>query len=485
MQKNILFFENEELNTYICEACDGILEKMADKCPLCGESGSVKKIEIIPKNFDDEFSLFENDETESEDVMPVSAARIYDETQNESAGSSIKSYKTGISEFDKLFDGALLSGTVNLFIGAPGAGKTLFLLKIAEAYAKSGLSTLFISSEESLSQLSSKISKLSINSPKFYFVSILDIRQAMNEISKFSPEVLILDSVSGFFKKDIDAVQSTHIQIRECMGLITQMAKEDNRAVLISAQNLYSACSYEFDSISSFFDSIVIFNSQKDDIKTLKLKKSRSSANNSIGIFKSNISGLIPLTSGELLDFSKLDRGRFDSQVGRIFFAANENGLNTLVEIHVLVCKTDAVNPKHKLDPKISGDMFETVINIIEKYENIDLQNCNINVKIKSSFYVNDEAIELALAAGIISSYYNIALPSDLIIGGHVELTGKVAADNALLEKICVISAENLRPIILSGAGDDENAEALKNMELINIKSIDQLKKILSAISKK
>jgi len=125
------------------------------------------------------------------------------------------------------------------------------------------------------------------------------------------------------------------------------------------------------------------------------------------------------------------------------------------------------------------------VLNIIEKYENINLQNRNINLKIKSDFYINDEAIELALAAGIISSFYDIALPPDLIVCGRLELTGAVISDRMLMEKVCAMTAKNITPVILSGGEPELSPESLKNIKLINIKSIDQLKNILINITKK
>ncbi|HNY11385.1 MAG TPA: ATPase domain-containing protein, partial [Candidatus Wallbacteria bacterium] len=397
---------SDEFANYICESCEKIFEHPSDKCPSCGFSGPLQKIEITPKSYDDYFGLFEEEEQDEELSRrdPVSASRISHETSDapDKGNASAKLITSGINEFDELFGGGLHSGSLSLLFGDPGNGKTTFLLKVAEAYAISGHSTLFISSEESFHRLSSKVQKLSIGAPRLYILSISDIDMAISEIVSCKPEVVILDSATGFFKKTIDAIPSSHIQIRECTAHLKAVAAENNLSILMSAQNLYSSCYHEFDSISSFFDAMLVFEARHPEIRMLRVKKSRDGMRGDVRAFKFENNALIGVGENALaLQNGEPPINYEKNATGSISCILMEGASFIGNTVETLVGPYPARDVRWNIDRGISRDVFDTVSDIIEKYLEIKLFERNISVRLGFGGSITDPAFELTLAAAI------------------------------------------------------------------------------------
>jgi len=369
---------SDDFANYICESCDAIFEKRYEKCPSCGVSGSIKKIEIIPKLYDDDFSLFE-DEVEEEEFHPKSASKMSAVDENSEFQIKVKKYVTGIDGFDALFDSGVIDGTLNLIIGKPGTGKTSFFLKIAELYAESGCTTLFISSEESGWQLTARVQKLKIKSSRLFVSSISDIDSAMHEISSLKPDIVILDSISGFFKKNIDAMQSSNIQIRECVADLARFAKEKGAAVFLTAQDMSSSTFHEFGLISNFFDSMLAFEAPESGLKTLKLRKSRDSAAGKSCVFRFEQDGARCISefeyNSEIVRRLSLIPEKYS--IGRVACFFIECGRLVYNELEALVGDRPALNPKWNVGGGIKYEMFDSVVSIVEKYLNIELRDKN------------------------------------------------------------------------------------------------------------
>jgi len=456
-------------------------ERAFDKCPSCGFSGPLQKIEITPKLYDDDFSLFEGEPEDGESCHhdPVSVSKLALETpdKKEDEASLIMS---GIGEFDELFGGGLHKGSLNLLFGDPGNGKTTFLLKIAEAYARSGHSTLFISSEESFHRLSSKVAKLSIDAPKLYILSISDMDMAVSEIIRFKPEVVILDSATGFFKKTIDAIPSSHIQIRECAVHLTRIAAENNFSILMSAQNLHSSSYYEFDSISSFFDAIIVFETRSAETRILRVKKSRDGTRGGIRVFNFADNALTGIGESVL---ALQNRGPAKvsekADAGSVSCILMEGATLIGNSVEVLVGPHPAREPRWNIDRCIPRGVFDTVTDIIEKYLDIKLFERNISARLEFGGSVTDPAFELALAAAVISSYYDIPVSRNLAIIGRLSLSGAVIPPDDIEKRIVSCLSGGFTKLIIPEISLSDMLKSNVGIDFAYITNISQLQSCL------
>jgi len=468
---------DEEFSNYICAECDTIYEVFHLKCPSCGKPGTVQKIEITPKLYDDEFSLL--NDAEMEFIDPVSASNITPAAiQNEKTPAI---YKTGFELFDDMFDGGIYSGSVNIFLGRPGNGKTVFLLKIAELYSRSGLSVLFISSEESFAQLSGKIRKLGITSPKLFFVSMMELGASMREIDRFKPDIVVVDSVSGFFKKEIDAIQSSHIQIQECLAALSREAKNRDIAMLVSAQNLYPSCIHEYESLSCLADALFTLDKVHSNIMILKAKKTRFSDSLPALAFHCDFSSISPVDVEQLgISCEGLPETGEVSSIGTVSFSHIQGGALFFDELEALVGPGVSAAPKWNVGKGICRDSFETVAAVIEKYCKIKLSEMNINLRLKSETAVADQSFDLAIASALLSSFHDIEITKSIIFAGKIMLSGNVSAPADIEKRIKTAAGRGYKFFAVPDVDGEISRKYSENIDIININNIKCIRRSLS-----
>lgn len=480
MHGNVDTLRDEEFSNYICDGCETIFEEFHLKCPSCGKPGSVQKIEITPKLYDDDFGLFNDAEMEFIEPVPASAVATPAAVTHEISPSRLV---TGFRQFDELFGGGIFGGSVNLFIGRPGSGKTAFLLKIAELYSRSGHPVLFISSEESFGQMSGNIRKFSISSPKLYFVSMMELGASIREIDRFKPEIVVIDSISAFFKKEVEAIQSSHVQIQECLAALSREAKDRNIAMLISAQNLYPSCVHEYESLAVMTDSIFTLDKMHSNIMILRTRKNRCVDALPSLVFHCDSSSVLPVTDSRIgIRCEGVGEPLVVGNIGEVPFSHIEGGTVFFNALEVLVGPKRSSSPKWAIGSGICRDAFEAVAAVVEKYENIKLSDMNICARLKSSVGVTDRALDLAAAAAIISSFDNIAIPGNFIFSGKVLLSGNVEAPDEVERHLDAAAGRGYVNFLTSDGGKNT---ARKYTEAMNITNINNIKCIRRALSDK
>src|SRR5688572_4700027 len=125
-------------------------------------------------------------------------------------------YVSDLSELDNVLGGGLVPGSVVLLGGEPGVGKSTILLQAADCYARSGKTVLYASGEESASQVALRSSRLGVDSKKLLFVCETALEAIAEHIAKFSPDLLILDSIQTIYSRQLDSQPGSVGQLREC-----------------------------------------------------------------------------------------------------------------------------------------------------------------------------------------------------------------------------------------------------------------------------
>ncbi len=491
MRPEVLSLLNDdEFASYICTECEGIFEKKTDNCPKCKAAGAVVKIEITPKLYDEDFGLFDDDEERfcNEGCGPcqlVSASKAGLVLEDNQFDVKIRSCSSGISEFDSLFGDKTIMGTLNLFIGAQASGKTAFFMKIAEGYSKKGHKTLYVSSEESSWQITDRLQRMNINAPKLFLSQASDIDFVLNEIADQKPDVVFLDSMSGFFRKQIDAIQSSNIQIRECAAELSKIAKEKNITIFAMANNISSSTIHEFDMISYFFDSILHFESLPDNVKLARVKKSRNSHSGAVSLFYSDHNSLKPLSKTDYATVlsASLNNKTVRRSIGKISCFYDECGIDMFNELESIVGGFSISNPRWNISSGIKHDTFETVAMIIEKYNQINLHDKNINIRLKTPAQVTNEEFNLSIAASIVSSYYNIAVSNQVLFAGGIDYSGAVTPARLTFRQLGSVLDSGFNTVISSNLKKENFENHLNEVKFHNIQNIKYLRELLSSLS--
>ena len=134
---------------WICQECGYESAGYLGKCPECGSWGSlVEEVQFTaPKatqnSVHDEFINKEKPEL-LKDIHIGEEVRV----------------STNISEFDRILGGGLVQGSLVLIAGDPGIGKSTILLQTSGQLCKNNKKVLYVSAEESASQLKLRAQRL-------------------------------------------------------------------------------------------------------------------------------------------------------------------------------------------------------------------------------------------------------------------------------------------------------------------------------------
>jgi len=131
---------------YFCINCGAEFLKWSGKCPSCGQWESLKEVEA-------------EDKVEKKDKKDVKSYKINEISKRVDTKNRIS---TGFAEFDRVLGGGIVPGSISLLAGEPGVGKSTLLTQIA-INLSTGSSVLYISGEESTSQIYSRVKRLGNN----------------------------------------------------------------------------------------------------------------------------------------------------------------------------------------------------------------------------------------------------------------------------------------------------------------------------------
>src|SRR5918992_4524149 len=123
---------------YACTECGGQSLKWQGQCPHCQAWNTLEETLAEAAPSANRFALI---------AEPGKLQRL-----SEIEAKEEHRLQTGIAEFDRVLGGGLVAGGVVLIGGDPGIGKSTLLLQALAALQRAGVSTLYVTGEESSAQ---------------------------------------------------------------------------------------------------------------------------------------------------------------------------------------------------------------------------------------------------------------------------------------------------------------------------------------------
>lgn len=179
---------------FVCEQCGADYPRWGGQCTSCGEWNTIKEVRLgTTSNERTSRSLgYAGSVSEVKllsDVSLVNAERI----------------ATGISEFDRVLGGGIVTGSVVLIGGAPGAGKSTILLQAIANIAVQGISVLYVSGEESLQQIAERAHRLGLPADKIMMLAETSVQRICDILDEIKPKILVIDSIQVVYTQDVES----------------------------------------------------------------------------------------------------------------------------------------------------------------------------------------------------------------------------------------------------------------------------------------
>lgn len=371
--------------------------------------------------------------------------------------------KTGIGELDRVLGGGIVQGSLTLVGGDPGIGKSTLLLQTCRMLAEEGHKVLYISGEESQTQIKMRADRIGTFKQNMLLLCETNLDVIGDVIRKEMPKIVVIDSIQTMFNENISAAPGSVSQVRESTAILLQLAKGLNVSVFIVGHVTKEGTVAGPRVLEHMVDTVLYFEGDRHaTYRILRGVKNRFGSTNEIGVFEMREEGLVQVQNPS----EYMLEGRPENASGSVVACSMEGTRPLLIEIQALVCQSNFGIPRRQT----TGTDFNRVnllMAVLEKRLGVQLSGCDAYVNLTGGMKITEPAIDLGIVLAILSSFKNTPLSPKLIAFGEVGLSGEVRSvsmatqrvaeaaklgfDICVLPKVCLKSVKEVKGIKLVG----------------------------------
>ena len=414
---------------FVCSQCGYDSAKWYGQCPSCGEWNTME-----------EFKITASAETKRGINTERNRAVIIDAI---SETSEIR-YNTGISEFNRVLGGGLVKGSLVLIGGDPGIGKSTILLQACKFLAEKK-KVLYVSGEESASQIKLRASRLDVTGRNLFVLCETDAEYITEIILKDKPDVVIIDSIQTMNITDVQSSTGSVTQVRECTNLFMRTAKSLSIPIFIVGHVNKDGNIAGPKVLEHIVDTVLYFEGDKNmSYRILRAVKNRFGSTNEIGVFTMNDTGLeeVPNPSEMLLD------GRPKNTSGTCVMCVMEGSRPILAEVQALVTPTGFGTPR-RMTNGYDFNRMSMLIAVLEKRAGYYFANTDVYLNIIGGLRINEPASGLSVVLALVSSLKDMILKDDVIAFGEIGLAGEIRGVSNAAQRVNEAVRLGFRKIII------------------------------------
>ena len=397
---------------YVCQNCGASHAKWAGRCENCGEWNTLME-QVVPAESEIKGALARG-AVSGKKLNAVSIDTI--ETADTKSRLS-----TSFPDFDSVLGGGILLGSVNLLAGQPGIGKSTILMQVCAAVSNSGHKVLYVSGEESASQVKMRAVRLGASSGQLHFASSTSGNDIAKTIEESDYELVIIDSIQTLSLAEISSAPGTVSQVSSCGNLIIRAAKASNTAVIIVGHVTKDGTLAGPKILEHLVDVVLNFEGDRyGGFKTIRAVKNRFGSTTEMAIFEMADKGL-----SEVKNPSEALLSERQNTDGSIIMATIEGARPLLVEIQALVNPTNYGYPKRTASG-FDLNRLNLLVAVLEKRTKLKLQDKDIFINVVGGLRLNDSAADLAVCMAIASAAAGRKLDDKIVVFGEIGLGGEI-----------------------------------------------------------
>lgn len=328
---------------------------------------------------------------------------------------------TGIGEMDRVLGGGMTIGSAILLGGDPGIGKTTLCFEVAAKLTELGLKVLYVSGEESLKQLASRKKRLGLKAG-FAFLTTNHLDDILTAINEERYALVIVDSVQAVYNPKLPMLPGSMGQVKDVSTRLTMEMKALDTSLIFIGHVTKEGVIAGPKVLEHMVDTVLYFEGDKMlPYRMLRTIKNRYDAVEEVGIFQMTGDGLISVENPSQFFMSQ----RGDIGEGSSLFPCITGSRPIVLEVQAITQKTNFSMPR-RLSLGYDVNRLFILISVIEKTVGKPFFDRDIYVNVTGGMKVNEPAIDLPVAASILSSYKDAALGRETAFFGEVGLTGEI-----------------------------------------------------------
>lgn len=450
---------------WVCQNCGYETVKYIGKCPDCGQWST-----LVEETVKDDLIQKVSTNVLLNDIAPCLINEI-------EIDHSIR-FSTGIEEFDRVLGGGLVQGSIVLLAGDPGIGKSTILLQTGKSICKDGRKALYVSAEESASQVKLRAQRLGVNSDALYIYSQTNFEAIKRQIEELKPDILIIDSIQAVYSNDVTSSPGSVSQIRECTNILLDIAKNKNITVVVIGHVTKEGNIAGPKVLEHMVDTVIYFEGDRyKSYRLLRCMKNRFGTTNEVGVFNMCDDGLHEISNPSEMFLNERTK---NNTPGSVIIATNEGTRPLLIEIQALVGTTSYPSPR-RVSNGIDYNRLLQILAVLEKRIGLNLSKQDVYVNVIGGMNIDEPAADLGVALAVATCARDVVVSSDTVIVGEVGLSGEIRAVNNIDKRIKEAEKLGFKKIIIP-TSDKIDKNAFKNIEIVQVNRL--LDAITSCVNK-
>ncbi len=392
---------------FVCSECGTASPRWLGRCPSCGKFNTMAEEPIKPA---------ESPKTGLKKSAVSRAKPISEVTFEKFSRTS-----SGVSEFDNVLGGGIVTGSLVLLGGDPGIGKSTLLTQIA-AYLSENRKVLYVSAEESCSQVKLRAERLELKCGNMLLLNETCIDNLESELD--GVEFCVIDSIQAVYTDDLSSSAGSVGQVRECAAKLMRIAKSRGITFFIIGHVTKEGALAGPKVLEHIMDTVLYFEGEnQENFRILRAVKNRFGNVAEVGVFEMTEHGIVAVTdySGIFLSESR------GEEAGSAVTPALTGARCMNVEIQTLVSKTSFGLPR-RMPLGIDYNRLALLIAVLEKRCGLSLGGYDVYLNVMGGIKLNEPACDLAVCAALASAHFGQPIDKFAAVFGEVGLTGEVRA---------------------------------------------------------
>lgn len=455
----------KEKTTYVCASCGYETARWLGCCPECAEWNTFTEQRQAPKasgKTAEKASRYVN--AQKAEIKPLSEVEDAEEQR----------ITTGNPELDRVLGGGLVNGSVTLLGGDPGIGKSTLLLQAAGSLCTRSR-VLYVSGEESATQIKMRARRINVPQDKLYVLAENHVETILEKCEGMQPDTLIIDSIQTMVSEESPGAPGSVSQVRQSAGAILRYAKQSGTSVFLVGHVTKEGSLAGPRVLEHMVDAVLYFEGDRQhEYRLLRAVKNRFGSVNELGVFEMRAEGMIPVENPSETLLSQRARGAS----GSVVFCALQGSRPLLCDLQALASHSFYSVPRRTVGG-VEQSRVALLLAVMEKRAGKKLFDQDVYINVAGGLELDDPAADLAVCIAVASSLQGFTLSNNLSVMGEVGLCGEVRPVPQAERRVQECARLGFTNIVLP----KQNLRGIRPMEGVTLTGVDTLMQALAVVT--
>ena len=456
----------KDKSIFTCSDCGGTTPRWLGKCPACGAWNT-----LIESTVDSSGSSKNRYTSQFQALAKTSELTKLGDIE----ATDIDRTATGLEELDRALGGGVVEGGVVLIGGDPGIGKSTLLLQALDALQRKGMSTLYVTGEESGAQVALRSRRLGLDNSQVQVLAEIQLEKILATLQTERPNIAVIDSIQTVYSDQLTSAPGSVAQVRECAAHLTRAAKATGTAIVLVGHVTKEGALAGPRVLEHMVDTVLYFEGDThSSFRLIRAIKNRFGAVNEIGVFAMTEKGLKGVSNPSAIFLSQHE----EPVAGSCVMVTLEGTRPLLVEIQALV---DSGGPSpRRLSVGLERDRLAMLLAVLHRHAGVACMDQDVFVNAVGGVRISEPAADLAVMLAITSSLRGKPLPKGFIAFGEVGLAGEVRPAPRGQERLKEAAKLGFTVAVVPKANAPKKND--KNFEGLTIYPVDRIEDAMNCV---